>query len=76
MNSSGHRIPNGETPAGGFPRVSVGKPGNGERPPCLPGRHHRIHGVRGLPRNAPAKAPGGTFSMWARAPCAPRPLCG
>ena len=32
MSSSGHRIPNGEAPAGGSPRVPLGGPGNGERP--------------------------------------------
>ena len=32
MSSSGHRIPNGEVPAGGSPSAPVGGPGNGERP--------------------------------------------
>ena len=45
-------------------------------PLCLPGRHPRRRGVRGLSRNAPARAPAGTLSMWARAPCAPCSLCG
>ena len=32
MSSSGHRIPNGEAPAGGSSRAPVGGPGNGKRP--------------------------------------------
>ena len=32
MNDSGSRIPNGEAPAGGSPRATRGRPGNGTRP--------------------------------------------
>ena len=77
MNDIGSRIPNGEASVGGSPIWSVrDETRERDTPPCLPWRHHRRNGMRSLQINAPARAPGGTFPMWARAPPTPRSLCG
>ena len=47
-----------------------------DAPQCLPWRYQGRTGVRGLRHTAPARAPRGTLSMWARAPRASRSLCG
>lgn len=56
-------------------RISQGV-GEAAAPRDLPGRHPGRRDVRGLPCDASARAPDGTYSMWIRTPRAPRALCG
>ena len=76
MSCSGVRISNGEaTNWSPPPGRRGGDPGTG-RAPVLSWATSEETWRGGLSCDAPARAPGGTFSVWARALRAPRSLCG